>query len=128
MSKFESLLLDFEKALKRFEDVLKEQKSEIVRDSAIKRFELVFDLAWKTIKEFLEEYHNIVCASPKTCLKEAFRQDVIPYNDYWLKISKDRNYTVHIYKEAFAEKIYSELPEALKCFQSLLAKIKTNTD
>lgn len=43
MTKFKSLLEDFKNALSRFEEVLKLEKNEIVRDSAIQRFEIVFD-------------------------------------------------------------------------------------
>lgn len=45
MTKFESLIEDFGNALKRFEEILREEKTDIVRDSAIKRFEIVFDLS-----------------------------------------------------------------------------------
>jgi len=56
MTKFQSLQEDFARALQRFEEILVEPKNDIVRDSAIKRFEMVFDLGWKTLKAFLEKY------------------------------------------------------------------------
>ena len=49
MTKFESLLEDFLHIVERLEEILREQKIDIVRDSAIKRFELAFDLSWKTL-------------------------------------------------------------------------------
>lgn len=49
MTKFESLWEDFQKALLRLEEVLKEKRSDIIRDSAIKRFEIAFDLVWKML-------------------------------------------------------------------------------
>lgn len=61
MSKFDSILENFKKAVLRLEEVLKEKKTDITRDSAIKRFEICFDLCWKTIKTFLEEENNIIC-------------------------------------------------------------------
>src|SRR3989344_2581859 len=119
MSKFESILEDFSNALKRFEEILSEDETDIVRDSAIKRFELFFDLAWKTIKAFLEERHNIPCVSPRNCLREAFRVGLISYDDYWITLADDRNYTVHAYSEALADKIYKDLPRALEFFKQL---------
>lgn len=95
MSKFNVLLKDFEKAVARFDEILKEKKTEIVRDSAIKRYELAFDLAWKTVKAFLEEEHNVRYVSPKTCFCEAFNKGLIAYDDYWVKSTDLRNYTVH---------------------------------
>lgn len=124
MTKFQSLHEDFENALLRFGEVLKEKKSDIVRDSAIQRFEIVFELAWKTLKAYLEDRHNIMCVSPKNCFREAFRVGLLEYDEKWIEIASDRNYTAHIYKEALAEKIFARLPDALAAFQKLSVVLK----
>ncbi|MFQ5456682.1 MAG: HI0074 family nucleotidyltransferase substrate-binding subunit [Nitrospirota bacterium] len=124
MSKFESIWEDFRKSLKRLEEVLKEEKTEIVRDSAIKRFEIAFDLAWKTVKAYLEDQHNLTCVSPQSCLREAFRVGLIDYDDYWMEITKARNLTVHTYNEILAERIYNELPHVIVTFKNLDTKIE----
>lgn len=124
MSKLESLMKQFEKALMRLEEVLSVPETEIVRDSAIQRFEFTIDLSWKTVKAFLEEKKGIVCASPKECFREAYRQGIIGYEEDWLKLVDMRNETVHTYNEEIAERIYKELPNALKYFKALLASIK----
>jgi len=125
MSKTQSLLIDFEKTLSRLAEVLQQEKTDIVRDSAIKRFELVFDLSWKALKTFLEENHNVICNSPKTCFKEAFHQGILDYNDFWLDVVSERNYTAHTYKEKLAEQIFAKLPTSLKHFQGLLMVLKS---
>lgn len=119
MTKFQSLFEDFESALLRLEEVLKEKKTDYIRDAAIKRFEIVFDLAWKTLKAFLEQKHNISCVSPKTCFREAHRVGLIEYDVEWLKLADYRNYTAHTYREELAERVYQELPAALALFQKL---------
>ena len=124
MSKFESLLENFQKAIKRFSEVLEQEKNEFIRDSAIKRFEFTFDVGWKTLKAFLEEYHNAQCTSPKTCFREAFHQRLIDYDEAWLKLADWRNEVVHIYKEKLADNLYKKLPTALKYFQILIEQIK----
>ena len=124
MTKFKSLYEDFQSALGRFEEILKEPKNDIVRDSAIKRFELVFELAWKTIKAYLEDYHNGMCISPRECFREAFRMGLIDYDKHWLDITSVRNYAVHSYKQALAEKIYADLPQALVMFKKLDQALK----
>ena len=65
MTKLESTINQFEKALMRFQEVLTLPKTDIVRDAAIKRFEFTLDLSWKMLKAFLEDKRGIVCASPK---------------------------------------------------------------
>ena len=124
-TKFESSREGFSKALVRFQEILQEKKTDIVRDSAIKRFEMAFDLAWKTVKAFLEEYHNTSCVSPRVCFREAFRLGLIDYDEYWIQICQLRNDTVHTYNEALAEKIYAELPRVHLAFQKLAAAIDT---
>lgn len=124
MTKFESLWEDFNKALTRLDEIIKEEKTDIVRDSAIKRFELAFDLGWKIIKAFLEEEHNTTCASPRNCFREAFRLEILEHDQFWVDVTNIRNYTAHAYKEVFAEKVYAELPRALAAFQKLARAIE----
>lgn len=121
MSKFESLKEDFTKALRRLEENLKEQKTEIVRDSAIKRFEFTFDLSWKLIKAYLEENKGVVCVSPKGCFREAYRQGLLAYDDFWIEMTDMRNDAAHTYRESLAEEIYGRLPRALDHFNNLSA-------
>ena len=124
MTKLEALKIQYQRAFSRFREILEKEKNEVTRDSAIKRFEFTFDLAWKTIKAFLEEYHNAQCTSPKTCFREAFHQRLIDYDEAWLKLADWRNEVVHIYKEKLADNLYKKLPTALKYFQILIEQIK----
>lgn len=124
MSKFESIFEDFKNAVMRFEEVLREPKTEFIRDSAVKRFEIVFELAWKTIKAFLEEEHDIFCVSSKNCLREAYKVGIVDYDEIWMGMVNKRNLTAHVYKEIVADKIYNELPSYLPLFQKLLSALK----
>jgi nucleotidyltransferase substrate binding protein (TIGR01987 family) len=125
MSKFESLLEDFGKILTKLDEVLKLEKTEINRDSAIQRFEIAVDLAWKTLKTYLEEYRGMICRSPKVCFREAFSQGIIDYDDYWIKIVDFRNQTAHLYSENLADKIYDELPKVLEYLKILYNALKS---
>ena len=124
MTKLEAAIKQFESALTRFKEVMIVPKTDIVRDSAIQRFEFTLDLSWKMLKAFLEEKKGIICASPKECFREAYRQGLIEYSDDWIRFVDMRNETVHTYKEEVAEKIYAQLPNALKHFEILLSAIK----
>ncbi len=113
-------LEQFGKALRRLEEVLSlQEKNEIVRDSAIQRFEFTFDLAWKTLKLYLEEAEGLECRSPKGCLRLAFSVGLIDNDPYWLQICDYRNLTSRTYDEELADKIYKELPKVLEYFKRL---------
>jgi hypothetical protein len=57
MTKGASLRADFERATARLAEALALPKDAIVRDSAIQRFEISFELCWKFLKAYLEEEH-----------------------------------------------------------------------
>jgi nucleotidyltransferase substrate binding protein (TIGR01987 family) len=117
------LLEDFKKTIARLEEAVSLEKTEIVRDSAIKRFELCFDLAWKCIK-FYARREGIECNSPRNCLKVAFQLNLIPYDENWLKMLDDRNLSVHIYKEKYAEEVYSRLSLYAGLLKELAIKLE----
>ena len=71
MTKTEALVQQFSRALLRLKEVLNIPRNDIVRDSAIQRFEFTLDLSWKALKAYLEDKKGIVCASPKECFREA---------------------------------------------------------
>lgn len=124
MTKLEAELLQFENAIQRLDDVLKEKRSDIVRDSAIKRFEICMDLAWKTLKTKLEEENNVIVHSPNNAFREAYKQGYIDYDEAWIAYMKMRNDTVHTYKEAFANATYAKLSDVLSHLKQLLKKLK----
>lgn len=119
MTKSESLKQQYKKAFKRFQEILQEPKSEIARDSAIKRFEIIFDITWKFVKEFLEESKGVVCNSPKDCFRVAYKSGVIKYDDLWLEMTNWRNEAVHTYSEEFANHLYEKLSKTLKNFEDI---------
>ncbi|MFA5032787.1 MAG: HI0074 family nucleotidyltransferase substrate-binding subunit [bacterium] len=125
------ILESFDKAINRLEEVLALEKTEcpamtgtgVIRDSAIKRFELCFDLAWKSIKVYANG-QGIECYSPKECFKSAFQLNLIDYDEIWLNMLNDRNLTTHLYKEEYAEEVYSRLLNYLGLFKKLLKALK----
>jgi len=71
MRKTDSLRADLAAAIARLEEALALPKDAIVRDSAIQRFEISFELCWKFLKAYLEAEHNAYCTSPRTCFRPA---------------------------------------------------------
>jgi len=120
MTKSEITIKQFEKAVMRLDEVLAVPETDIIRDSAIQRFEFTLDISWKMIKALLEEEKGIICVSPKECFREAYRQGIINYDEDWIKFVDMRNETVHTYNEDNAERIYNQLPNALSHFKKLL--------
>jgi len=117
------ILNSFFLSTERLKEILKASKTVANRDSAIKRFELTTELGWKAMKEFLRD-KNMACNSPRECLKEAFRINLVPDNPLWLKILEDRNLSVYTYNEKLAEDIYGRLKSYLELFIELEKVLK----
>jgi len=124
MDKLTAATSQFENALGRLQEVLAMKENDVIRDSAIQRFEFTLDLSWKVLKTFLEDQKGVICKSPKECFREAYKQGLIEYEDAWLKLVDLRNETSHTYNESYAKEIYKELPGAAKHFTTLLQAIK----
>ena len=115
-------LTGFIKALGRLEEALAEPPSPLVRDACIQRFEFSFELGWKAIKESLKQ-QGLECQSPKSCLREAFRQGWIDDENAGIVLLDDQNLTSHTYDEELAEVIYKRLQQHLSFMQSLKAQL-----
>lgn len=114
-----------EKALKTFKAITEEPYSVIVRDAAIKRFEYTSEIFWKVIKDYLEVQEGIVCNSPKSCFKEAFKVGLLSEEETVkiLEMVDDRNLTSHTYHEEVAEEIYSKIKDYWKLMNDVLRRV-----
>jgi nucleotidyltransferase substrate binding protein (TIGR01987 family) len=81
-----------------------------IRDSIIQRYEYSIELAWKTLKDYLEEEGFIDVSSPKKVIRQALKEGYIT-NSTWLKALDDRNKTSHAYDEEMANEVTTEIQE-----------------
>ena len=73
---------------------------DLYRDGLIQRFEFTVELAWKSLKEYLEDQVSVLAvASPRAVLKEAYAAGVIGDAGTWDAIIRARNITSHVYDE-----------------------------
>jgi nucleotidyltransferase substrate binding protein (TIGR01987 family) len=73
MEKLRIVAKDTCRALRTLKEITRQPYSLIVRDAAIQRFEYSFEIFWKFLKEYLKFEDGIICASPKSCFREAFK-------------------------------------------------------
>ncbi len=74
----------------------------------IQAFEIVFELAWKTMKDYLE-YEGIKTDTPRQTIKTAFLRNLIPDGQIWIDMMEARNKTSHTYNESFAKSLADEI-------------------
>ena len=116
--KKDALKKDFEDILSRWGEVLAEPENDIVRDSAILRFELTFEVAWKLVQVLVRE-EGYEANSPRQAFQQAFAIGWITDEEVWADIIKARNTAVHVYRQEYAERLYQQLNNYYQAFKQL---------
>jgi hypothetical protein len=78
------------------------------RDSAILRFELAYEVAWKHLQWLIRE-QGLESNGPRQAFENAFRLA--------------RNLAVHVYREIFAIELAAELPRLHAGFEGLITRL-----
>lgn len=68
------------------------------KEGVIQRFEYSFELAWKTIKDYLEDSGLVITpVTPRQVIKEAFAAKILPDGQVWIDMLDHRNLLSHTY-------------------------------
>lgn len=102
---------DLIKATARLQEALNvENVTDVVIDGALHRFEFTFELAWKTMKDYLE-YVGLIqkTGSPREVLQNAYQNDLIDNGEDWIEMMLSRNTLSHLYDEDESREIYEKI-------------------
>lgn len=121
MKRLKERFEDYTKALDKLKAAILEQPTEIIIDGTLQRYEFTFELAWKTMKDYLE-YNGIIddVAAPRAIIKSAYSSKIIKNGDIWIQMMLDRNSLSHLYDEEKSREIYQNIKKKyLKQFEDL---------
>lgn len=76
--------------------------NDVEKQGIIQSFEFTFELAWKTLKDYLES-QGVTTQFPREVMKEAFHYQLITDGELWMDMLEKRDLMVHTYDEATAE-------------------------
>jgi nucleotidyltransferase substrate binding protein (TIGR01987 family) len=86
--------------------------SRLEKEGAIQRFKVAFELAWNTIKDYLEESGVVVNpVTPRNVIKEAFTARLLDDADVWVDMMLHRNLLSHTYDIKVFEVVLQALAE-----------------
>lgn len=123
MTELKSLIKDLNKANRRLKEAVLAKPTRMNKDATIQRFEFTFELAWKIIQAYVRD-QGFDCNSPKNCIREGARLEIIDNPEIWFEYLKSRNLIAHTYNEKMADKIYKKALSFPKEVDKLLEKIK----
>ncbi|MFW5830952.1 MAG: nucleotidyltransferase substrate binding protein [Prolixibacteraceae bacterium] len=91
---------NFEKAFLQFTDAVKQVDvlSDLEKEGLVQRFEYTFELAWKTMKDFLEG-QDVEVRFPRDTIKKGFQYEIISEGEVWLEMLESRNIMAHTNEE-----------------------------
>lgn len=105
---------NFDKAFKRLADAIliirNDPDNVLLQAGLIQTYEFTFELAWKTLKDYLE-MEGFTVPSPRATLRQAFQCGYIQQGDVWLKALNDRNLTAHTCDDEVAKEVIADIQQ-----------------
>ncbi len=102
MTRLSERIENFNNAYKLFETAQKsyinDKQNDIYKLAIVQASEIVYELGWKVIKDFLKT-KDIETFTPRDTIKEAFAANILPSAQIWIDMAKDRNASSHEYNQ-----------------------------
>lgn len=104
---------NFEKAYLLLNEVNNEfdNLNSLEKEGVVQRFEIVIELAWKTIKDYLENKGYGDVKNGKQAVRQAFQDGMIKDAEVWMNALEKRNLTSHTYNEDVLEELLTFISE-----------------
>jgi nucleotidyltransferase substrate binding protein (TIGR01987 family) len=100
--------------------------SELEEQGLIQAFEYTHELAWNTLKDFLDNMGVQPLYGSKDTTREAYKRGLIGDGDAWMEMIKSRNLTSHTYNQDVAKEISEAIRERYHAaFHRLLESLES---
>ena len=105
--RWQQRLTNFERALRLLGEAMAhgpEALNQLEKEGVIQRFEYCFELAWKTVKDYMEASGVVFdVVMPRQVIKDAFAAKVLEDGATWIAMLDHRNLLSHTYNPAVFE-------------------------
>ncbi len=88
-----------------------EYPNKLEQQGIIQSFEFTFELAWKTMKDYLES-KEVQVGFPRDVIKQAFHYEIIKNGELWMEMLEQRNLMSHTYNEQTAQLALQKIRQA----------------
>jgi len=106
---------NFNKALKSLQVAIEEYRededSEVVKVGMIKFFEMTYELAWNTMKDYYEDQGETGIQGSKDAIKLSSGRGLITNAQAWFDMVNSRRLSVHTYDEDTANEVAQDIVE-----------------
>ena len=102
----------FKKAFSKLKEFIEtDNGSEKDKAAIIHAYEYTFELWWKSLQRYLQDFETITEFGPGSTIRNAFQYGLIEDGQDYMDLLKDRNLIAHTYKENIATEIYQRILE-----------------
>jgi nucleotidyltransferase substrate binding protein (TIGR01987 family) len=123
---------NYNKALTQLSDAVElaqeRDLSELEQQGLVQAFEFTHELAWKTLKDFLEYRGNRDIYGSKDATRAAFQLGLLENGETWMDMIQSRNQTSHTYNEETVKEIVAAIEgdyfAEFKKLQATLTELK----
>ncbi len=105
---FNKTLKGLQKAIGEYQD---NTEDEVVKVGMIKFFEMTYELAWNTMKDYYEDQGETGMQGSKDAIKLASSRGLIQDGQDWFDMVDSRRLSVHTYDEKTAEEVAIDIAE-----------------
>lgn len=87
-----------------------DEMSDLEKEGAIQRFEYTFELAWKTLMDYLI-YSGVAFdqITPRSVIKEAFAAKILMDGQVWIDMLEQRNLMSHTYDDESFKIVFNSI-------------------
>jgi nucleotidyltransferase substrate binding protein (TIGR01987 family) len=88
------------------------EMSDLEKEGVVQRFEYTFELAWKTLHDYLV-YSGVSFdqITPRSIIKQAFAAKIIKDGQTWMDMLEQRNLMSHTYDSQIFEAVFSSISQ-----------------
>lgn len=111
LQKCEHFCMAVARLTEALEELAGNPDSSVIRDGVIQRFEFTFELAWKSMKDYMADQGADMSAVlfSKQVFKAAYAAEIISDEKTWLDMLKARNVTSHVYDDKQAADVVAQV-------------------
>jgi nucleotidyltransferase substrate binding protein (TIGR01987 family) len=106
-----------------------DELNQLEQEGVVQRFEYTFELAWKTLKDYLEHAGvTLNQITPRSVIKAAFAAKLIDDGEVWIDMLAHRNLMSHTYDCAkFQEVVVALQDRYLTTLEAMYSRLKALT-
>ena len=111
IQRFDNYNKALQSLLNAIDEHLEDEVEEVVKVGMIKFFEMTYELAWNTMKDYYEDQGESGIQGSKDAIKLSFSRGLITEAQKWFDMVDSRKLSVHTYDEDTANEVARDISE-----------------